>query len=352
MKNIVIFGRVSTKEKVFFARQIAVMISSGVPLDRAIKMVILQTKNPVFKDVLESIYQSITTGEKLSIALKKFPKVFDEVFVSVVASGEMTGKLDKVLTHQADQMEQMQTFSSKIRSALAYPIFIIFAMIIVIAIMMIKVVPVLKDVFDQSGAVLPLSTRIIIGISDLFVNWWWLLLIIIIVVVTGLSLFFKNTKKGRFWWDVIKLKAPIVNYVSYEIYMARFARTIETLFGAGTPIVDSIKITARSINNRVYLRILKKVIAEVEKGVPMSTPISKEKDFPVLVSQMVMVGEQTGKLEFLMKKLADYYESEVDIKIKTISNLIEPVTIVIIGLGVGFLIYSILYPIYGLVNVI
>lgn len=352
MKNIVIFGRVSTKEKVFFARQIAVMVSSGVPLDGAIKLVTLQTRNQAFKDVLDGIYKSITTGEKLSTALGKYPKVFDEVFVSVVASGEMTGKLDKVLTHQADQMEQMQTFSSKVKSALAYPIFIIFAMILVIVIMMVKVIPVLKTVFEESGAQLPLSTRIIIGISDFFVAWWWLVLILVVIITLFLYLFFKNSRTGRFWWDTIKLKAPIVNYVSYEIYMARFARTLETLFGAGTPIIDSIKITARSINNRIYIRILKRVIIEVEKGVPMSVPISKEKDFPVLVPQMIMVGEQTGKLEFLMSKLADYYETEVDIKIKTISNLIEPVTIVIVGLGVGFLVYSILYPIYGLVNVI
>lgn len=352
MKDIVIFSRVSSKEKVFFARQLAVMISSGVAIDNAINLVKLQTKNKAFQNVLGAIYRDVQAGEKLSLALSKHPKVFDEVFVAVVASGEVSGKLDKVLTHQADRMEEMLAFNSKVRAALAYPAFVVVVMIAVVVLMMVKVIPVLKTVFDEAGAKLPWSTRMIVGLSDFLVKWWWLVLIIVIIVAGGAFAIFRYTRKGKFTWDVIKLKAPIVKFIAYDIYMARFARTVAMLITSGIPIIETIKITARAMNNRVYIRIMKNVITQVERGVPMSVPLSKEKDFPILVPQMVMVGEQTGKLEVLMEKLADYYENEVDTKIKTLANLIEPVTIVIVGVGVGFLIYSILYPIYSLVNVI
>lgn len=352
MKDIVLFSRVTSKEKVFFARQLAVMISSGLPIDQAINLVKMQTRNTAFKRVLEGVYRDIEAGEALSAALGKYPNVFDRVFVAVVRSGEASGKLDKVLTHLADRMESFQTFKSKVRSALAYPIFIICAMIIVIALMMIKVIPVLKSVFEESNVQLPWTTRSIIAISDFLVAYWWLVIIIAVILVAALWSFFRFTKTGRFWWDVIKLKFPIVKYVSYDMYMARFTRTLGMLIASGIPIIETIRITAAAMNNRVYIRILKKVIAQVERGIPMSVPLEKEKDFPVLVPQMIMVGEQTGRLETLMDKLADYYENEVDTKIKTIANLIEPVTIVIVGLGVGFLVYSILYPIYSLVQVI
>lgn len=352
MKNIVLFSRVTDKEKVFFARQLAVMISAGLAIDNAINLVRVQTRNPAFKRVLEQINIDVQAGEKLSVCLAKFPKVFDSVFIAVVGSGEVSGKLDKVLNHLADRMAEMQDFKSKIKSALAYPIFVVVMMIVVIAVMMVKVIPVLKGIFEESGAQLPLATRIIVAISNFMVADWWLLLIVVIIITLFFWLYFNKTRSGRFAWDVIKLKTPVVRYVSYDIYMSRFTRTLGMMIASGIPIIESIKITARTMKNRVYIRILKNVILQVERGVPMSVPLEKEKNFPALVPQMIMIGEQTGKLETLMEKLADYYEGEVDTKIKTISNLIEPVTIVIVGFGVGFLIYSILYPIYSLVNVI
>lgn len=352
MKDIVLFSRVSNKEKVFFARQLAVMISSGLAIDQAVNLIRAQTKNTAFHKVLDGVHQSVTAGEALSVCLAKYPSVFDNVFIAVVKSGEASGKLDKVLTHLADRLESFQAFKSKVRSALAYPIFIVVAMILVIAIMMIKVIPVLKQVFEDSGVQLPWTTRVIVAISDFMVNYWWIVLALTIFITIMIVMFFRLTKTGRFWWDVIKLKTPIVNYVSYDIYMARFCRTLAMLISAGIPIIETIRITAAAMGNRVYIRILKKVISQVERGIPMSVPLEKEKDFPMLVPQMVMVGEQTGRLETLMDKLADFYEVEVDTKIKTIANLIEPVTIVIVGLGVGFLVYSILYPIYSLVQVI
>lgn len=351
-KDIVILKRVTTKEKVFFTRQLAVMISAGLALDTCIRLLKMQTKNPTFANILNHVYQDILAGETLSGSFGKFPKAFSGFYVAVVRSGETLGKLDTVLNHLADQMELFQTFAGKIKSALAYPIFILVAMIAVVAMMMIKVVPALKTVFEEAGAELPLATRVVMATSDFMVNYWWLLLIIIVILTVGGFCFFRYTRTGRYDWDVIKLKTPIINYVAYDIYMARFSRTMGMLIAAGVPIIEAIRITNSVLNNRVYAIILRNVITQVERGIPMSVPLSKSKEFTILVSQMVMIGEQTGKLEMLLSKAAQYYEQETDLKIKTISNLIEPVTIVIIGIGVGFILYSILYPIYSLTSVI
>lgn len=350
--NIKILSRVKTKEKVFFVRQLSVMISAGLALDNSIRLLRMQTKNPTFQQILDKVYQDILTGKTLSDSLAQFPKTFDNFFVAVIRSGETLGKLDVVLNHLAEQMELFQGFSSKIKSALAYPIFIIVAMIGVVVMMMVKVVPTLKTVFADAGAELPLATRIVMATSDFLVAYWWLVLIATVVLGMGIYLFFSFTEKGHLWWDTIKLKMPIVNFVSYDVYMARFARTMGMLIQSGVPVIEAIRITTAVINNRIYTRILKNVILQVERGIPMSVPLEKEKEFTILTTQMIMIGEQTGKLEMLLNKVAEYYEQETDIKIKTISSLIEPVTIVIIGVGVAFILYSILYPIYSLSSVI
>lgn len=351
-KNIVIFARITNKEKVFFTRQLAVMVSAGLAVDNCIRLLRMQTKNPTFQGVLDKVHQDILAGKSLSDSMAQFPKFFDPFYIAVVRSGETLGKLDNVLTHLADQMEMFQNFASKIRSALAYPIFIIVAMIAVVVLMMVKVVPALKTVFSEAGAELPFATKAVMATSDFLVVYWWLVLIILIVLIIGLVLFFRKTKKGRLWWDTIKLKAPLISYVSFDIYMSRFSRTMSMLMQAGVPIIESIKITTAIMNNRIYTRILRNVILQVERGIPMSVPLEKEKDFTILTTQMIMIGEQTGKIEMLLAKVAGYYEDETDTKIKTISSLIEPVTIVIIGIGVAFILYSILYPIYSLTSVI
>ena len=183
------------------------------------------------------------------------------------------------------------------------------------------------------------------------VNYWWVLLIVIVVLSVIVWLVLSKTKKGRFLRDVLRLKTPLVSYVSYDLYMADFCRTLSMLISSGIPIIEALKITGNSLNNRVYIRILRNVIVQVEKGVPMSVPLEQAKEFPILVPQMIAVGEQTGRLESLTAKLADYYEGEVDHKVKTIAELIEPITIVMVGAGVGFVVYSILFPIYSLVQV-
>jgi type IV pilus assembly protein PilC len=328
------------------------MVSAGLAVDNCIRLLRMQTKNPTFQKVLDKVYQDILAGKALSESLGQFPRYFDSFYIAVVRSGETLGKLDSVLTHLADQMELFQSFASKIKSALAYPIFIVVAMVGVVVVMMVKVVPTLKTVFADAGAELPFATKVVMATSDFLVLYWWLVLIILVILVISIVLVFRKTERGRWWWDTIKLKAPLINYVSYDINMSRFARTMAMLMQAGVPIIESIKITMAIMNNRIYTKILKNVILQVERGIPMSVPLEKEKDFTILTTQMIMIGEQTGRMEMLLGKVADYYEDETDTKIKTISSLIEPITIVVIGIGVAFVLYSILYPIYSLTSVI
>jgi type IV pilus assembly protein PilC len=346
-KNIALFNHVSMREKVFMARQLATMLSAGLALDQSFKVLSSQNPNPYLIKVYTSIIADLDQGQSLSNAMSRFKNVFDSVFVSVVRSGESSGQLDKVLTQLADQMEMSQDFSSKVRSAMFYPAFIIFAMIGIIVIMMIFVIPQLKTVFTSAGAQLPWTTAAIVALSDFTVSYWWAELAFLIALALVFFFFFRSENGGSLW-DRLKIKIPIMKELYTQIYMARFCRTMSMLTAAGLPIIETIAITSDVIQNRIFAKSLKNISAQVERGIPMSVPMQRDKNFPVLVSQMVMVGEQTGKMDSVLTKMADYYETETDNLIKGMAGLIEPVIIVVIGLGVGFLVYAIMVPIYSI----
>jgi type IV pilus assembly protein PilC len=326
------------------------MLGSGLAIDQAFKILASQTKNQYLQNAYKSIITDLEQGNALSLAMGKFRTIFDPVFIAVVRSGESSGQLDKVLLQLADRLEQSQEFNSKLRTALIYPIFIIIVMIGIFVTMLVYVIPQLKMVFDASNIQLPWTTRSIIAISDFTVNYWWVELSIAIILIILGYLFFRTEQGGSFW-DRVKIKTPWIKNLYQEIYMARFCRTMSMLIKAGLPIMETIAITANVIQNRIYTASLKNVSAQVERGIPMSVPLQKDKYFPFLVSQMILVGEQTGKLEMVLTKLADFYESETNSMIKGVSSVIEPAIIVVIGFGVGFLVYSIISPIYQIANV-
>jgi len=348
-KDLAIFEHVSLKEKVFLTRQLATMLGAGLALDQSFKVLASQSENKYLQKVAAQIIADLEQGQNLSNALSRFKNVFDPVFVSVVRSGESTGQLDKVLEQLANQLETSQDFSSKIRSAMMYPAFIVVAMIAIIIAMMIFVIPQLKAVFASSGASLPWTTAMIVSLSDFTVKFWWAELIFIIILSSVLFFFFRSENGGSLW-DRLKIRIPVIRDLFLQIYMARFCRTMSMLTAAGLPIIETIAITADVVQNRVIAQSLKAISGQVERGIPISVPMQRDKNFPVLVSQMVMVGEQTGKLEVVLAKLADYYESETDNMIKGMAGLIEPIIIVVIGAGVGFLVFSIMAPIYSIAN--
>ena len=348
--NTELFSRITLKDKIFLARQLSVMLGAGLPIDQCFKIINLQTRKQILKRIYAEILKDLEEGKSLSFAIAKHRKAFDPVFIAVVRSGESTGQLDKVLGQLADRMETTYDFNSKVRGAMVYPIFVVVTMIIIIYLMMIFVVPSLSTVFADLGSELPWSTRAIIAVSRFTQHYWWLELILFAIIGIALFFVFKSYRDGSAW-DRIKIKLPGLKNLFTMVYMARFAGTMSMLIKAGIPIMETLAVTADVLQNRIYNESLRKVAMQVERGIPMSVPLEKDPFFPVLVPQMILVGEQTGKMEIVLEKLAEFYQKEVDSLTKTVASMIEPILIVIIGFGVGFLLFSIIYPIYSIARI-
>lgn len=345
-----LFNKIGMKDRASFARQLATMIDAGLPLVQALNIIALQTKNTNLRAVLATVVRDIESGYSFSTALAKHPNAFNRIFISVVRSGEAAGKLDEVLLELADQFEKDSAFSSKVKGALAYPAFIITAMIGVGGLMMIKVIPTIKNVFDEAHAQLPFMTRALIALSDFLVKYWYIAIIIFIALVVILRFYIKS-EGGKRLLDRLELTVPVFSATATSIIMARMTRTMGLLISSGIPILEALRIVSDAIGNHVYQQGLAEARAEVERGIPMSVPLMKDATFPVLFGQMVSVGEQTGRMDAMMMNLAKYYSEEADNKLKSMSSLIEPVVMVILGVGVAILIFAILVPIYNISSI-
>lgn len=342
-----LFSKVSGKEKALITRQIATMLASGLAIDQTFKILNMQTKNKALSFAYQNIIYDLEQGHSLSSALGRQKQIFDSVFIAIVRSGENSGKLDKVLEQLADRLELTEDFNSKIKSAMYYPIFLVCTMFAIVIVMIVYVIPQLKSVFTDIGVPLPWTTRFILWVGDFTIKYWWVDVIAFIIIGIGAYFFFRS-KDGGSKWDQFKINMPIFKDLFILIYMARFCRTMSMLSQAGLPIMETLAISADVVQNQIYAKSLKNVSLQVERGIPMSVPLSKDKIYPIMVSQMILVGEQTGKMSQVLTKLAEYYERETDNQIKTLSSLIEPVLIVFIGFGVGFLVFSLIWPIYSI----
>jgi type IV pilus assembly protein PilC len=276
----------------------------------------------------------------------EYPSIFDKVFVAVVQSGEATGKLPETLDHLASELEEQESFSSKFKGALAYPIFILLALVAAVSILMIYVVPQLESIFENSQMTLPLSTKVLLSTSRFIGSWWWLLLLIVVGIVFGIYYLIKVSDSAKYTYDKWKLRIPIFGPIIEQAEMVRFSNMMSLLLGTGIPILQAIKLTSRALDNSVYRRALSRASKDVERGVPLSTPLEKSGVFPIIVPQMIKVGEEAGQVSGILSKLSKYYKEEVDTKVKMINSLLEPVIIVILGLAVGFVVFSIIIPIY------
>ncbi len=343
-----ILNRVSGKARAQFARQLATMIDAGLPLVQALNIIYVQTKDGMpMKKVISSVIKDVESGYSFSTALARHPRVFDRIFISIAKSGEATGKLDKVLLELADQLEKDVSFNGKIRGAMAYPLFVISAMIGVAILMMIEVIPTIKGVFASANAQLPWATLALIAISDFMVKYWYWTILGLVVVIAGGKVWFM-TEQGKEVKDWISIKAPIISSTSVSINMARLTRMLGLLVGSGIPILEALQIVSDAMNNGIYRKGLEEVRGQVERGVPMSVPLMKNTNFPIVFGQMVAVGEQTGRVDTMLDNLARYYSEDADNKLKSISSLIEPLVMVILGVGVAILIFAIFVPIYSL----
>ena len=346
-----LFVRVTHKDRAFLARQLAVMLESGLPITQAIRSLIEQTKNPAMEEVLQVVLTDLENGIKFSAAIKKHPQVFNEVFVSVIASGEATGQLDVVSNLLADELERDQGFRSRVIGALLYPGFIVLAMLAVGIIMVTKIVPALELVFKEANATLPWTTQTVIAVTNSLINYWYVYVIVIIGGIFALSRYLA-TDDGRRSSNGLLLKVPAFGTLLRNMEMARFTRIFGLMMQAGVPIIQALDAVALVLDNVLYKESLNVVARNVERGSPIAGSLGRDNLFPSTVTQMIAVGEQTGKLEQVLQKLAAYYEEETNQSIKNITALTEPVIFIIVGLGVAFLVFSIIVPIYNLASVI
>lgn len=344
------FTSIPLSEKLMFARNLSVMISSGLSLSKAIRNLSVQTKNKKFTKILQVIQNDLQSGLTLSSGLAKYPGVFDDLFVNMIRVGETSGNLEEVLGILAIQLEKEHELIGKVRGALVYPAVILVAMFLIGIIMMIFVVPKLTQVFKDLGSTLPASTQFVIAVSDFLKNN--ILISLTGMIVLGvLFKFYAVTESGKKFIGLISINTPAVKNIYIKMNSARFSRILSSLLKSGVTIVEALRILSRTLTNFYYRRALEKATENIQKGEPLSKLIYAEKKiFPILVPQMLEVGEETGKTEVVMQKLADFYEAEVDQLTRNLSSIIEPVLMMIIGAAVGFFAVSMLQPMYSVMQ--
>lgn len=338
-------NKVSVSDLSVFARQLAIMVEAGFPLIQAIKTSVGQTRNPRLKEVLALIAVDLESGLSLSMATAKHPDVFSRFMVNMIRSGEETGQLNSVLKEVAEEMEKQKGFQSKLNSVLMYPIFVMLMMVAAIIVVMVYVIPQLKSLFDDLGAQLPVATRVLIAVSDFMVNYWYLVIGIVVAIVAMIVSFLRSDY-GRSWKDRYILKLPVIGKLILMSSMMRFSRTFGMLVDSGVAILDAIEITAGVMDSTVFKKAIRDCSPMVEKGIPFSNPLKRNKLFPAVVGQMVAVGEQSGQLGSSMDNLARYFEDETDTMIKGVFSLFEPLMLIIVGVGVAGLVFAVLLPVF------
>jgi type IV pilus assembly protein PilC len=345
------FGKsVSNKDVVMFSRQLATLISARVPIIQSLRILEDQITNKYLLLIIRDLIAAVENGESLSLAMSKYDKIFGNVYVSLVRSGEASGSLDKSLVYLADQLEKDYELARKVKSAMTYPGFVLSALVLVLVLMFKFVMPNLTSVLKEQGGSLPPISVALVAFTDFFNKWWWLVLLGLAGVVAAVK-YYLSTDAGRRQWDGIKIRLPIIGDIFQKIYLARFSRNLSTLVKGGIPIIKSLEIVADIINNNTYRDIVLDTTNKITAGKSISDGLSGHPEFPTLVTQMVRVGEQTAQLDDILTKLALFYEREVEAKVSTLTTLLEPLIMIVLGIGVGLLVAGILMPIYNLAGV-
>jgi type IV pilus assembly protein PilC len=349
--NLPSFGAgVSAKELAIFTRQFSVMIDAGLPLVQCLEILASQQENKTFQKVLVGTRSAVEGGSNLSTAMKQYPKVFDALYSNMVEAGETGGILDTILQRLSTYIEKNVKLQRAVKSALVYPIGVLTVAAGVIILLLWKVVPVFATLFAGLGVDLPLPTKIVIGLSN-FVGSIFGLLIVVAVVggIIGLKVWY-GTKQGRMAIDTVILKLPVLGLVMRKIAVARFTRTLGTLIASGVPILEGLDITAKTSGNAVIEKALTQVRKSLEEGKSLTEPLKESDVFPGMVTQMIAVGEQTGAMDAMLQKIADFYEEEVDAAVKDLLTAIEPIMIVFLGVVVGGVVISMYLPLFSLIG--
>ncbi|MCP3677565.1 MAG: type II secretion system F family protein [Deltaproteobacteria bacterium] len=339
--------KVTTKEVVIFTRMFATMIDAGLPLIQCLDILHNQQENPVFKKALSEVKSSVEGGATFADALKKQPKVFDELYVNLVAAGEVGGILDVILNRLASFMEKSEKIKSNIKSAMTYPGVVIGIALIIVTGLLVFVVPIFEDMFADFGKALPLPTQIVVNMSNAIKGYWYAIVAPLVVIVLGLRKYY-GTNNGRMVIDGILLKVPVLGDLLRKTAVARFTRTLGTMISSGVPILDALDIVSKTAGNRVVEDAVMKARTALSQGKTFSEPLAETKIFPGMVTQMISVGESSGSLDSMLNKIADFYEEEVDAAVASLTSLIEPMLMVFLGVVVGGLVIALYLPIFQL----
>ncbi len=341
---------VTLEDRILFCRQTATMLDSGVAILQSMKIMVKQIKNRFLRQIVLEIAASVESGASLSDSFSRYPKVFNKLFQNVIRTGEESGNLDRAFSYMASLLENEKDVNERIKAATRYPKLVISAMFLAVFFLMSFVVPKFVELFSKSGVDLPLPTRILIFASDAFSNNFLFIIVTIIVIIAGYRICL-NYREFIEFRDSLRLKIPVLGDLSKKIYMSRFCRVFSVLTESGIDIIKTLKLSATALENIILLDIMAKITDEVEEGVDLKTAMGKHPHFPALVVQMVAVGEESGQIDAMMGKVADYYEMETDYIIKNLSTLIEPFLLLFMGILVGFIALAIFMPMWNMMNV-
>lgn len=337
--------KVSSKDIVVFTRQFSTMIDAGLPLVQGLTILAEQSENKTFKTILKEITKDVEGGSTLAEAMKKHPKVFDELFVNLVAAGEMGGILDTILRRLADYIEKAEKLKSRIKGAMTYPLVVVAIAIIVIAVILIFVIPVFEDMFAGFGAALPAPTQLVVNMSRFIKGNVIFIFIGLAIAIVALKQY-RNSKQGRRSTDALLLKVPIFGELLRKVAVARFTRTLGTMIQSGVPILDSLEIVAKTSGNVILEEIIYEVRGSIAEGQTISEPLSESDIFPGMVVQMISVGEATGALDTMLGKIADFYDDEVDAAVEALTSMLEPLLMLFLGGSIGGLVIAMYLPIF------
>ncbi len=344
-------GKVSRRELAIFTRQFATMIDAGLPLVQCLDILGLQQENQAFKQVILKVKEDVESGSTFADALEKHPKVFDELFVNLVSAGEVGGILDTILARLAAYIEKAMKLAKQVKSAMVYPSTILAVALIVTTVLLIYVIPIFGQMFQDFGAALPAPTMIVLAISAYTRKYFLLGLALIVVLVLGIRWYYKQ-EGGRRRIDRLLLRVPIFGDLLRKIAVARFSRTLGTMVSSGVPILESMDIVAKSAGNKIIEEAIVKARASISEGKTISEPLAESKVFPVMVTQMVSVGEATGALDTMLNKIADFYDDEVDAAVGALTSLLEPMLMIFLGVVIGGLVIAMYLPIFKLAGVV
>jgi general secretion pathway protein F len=337
--------RIKPAEVSIATRQLSILLGAGVPLVGSLDALVSQITNPLIKKIMAEVKESVNEGNSLALALSQHPKAFSNVYVNMVRAGEASGSLDVVLDRLADLGERQQALKGRFQAALAYPVFMFLIGSLVLFFLITFVVPNITQIFSDMQAALPLPTVLLINVSNFLKSFWWLILIGIacgIVIIKKLI----KTPKGRYFWDEAKLRIPILGPINSKIALGRFGRTLGSLLQSGVPLISALQIVRNIVNNVIIADVIDNAVEEIQAGKSLASPLAESRWFPSIVVQMIFVGEQSGELEKMLGKIADTYERDVETNIMAMTSMLEPVMILAMGVIIGFIVVSILLPIF------